>query len=827
MGTQKRTNTEDSISLAQELTALQGLKAAGCLTEEQFELAKNAVIQKFMKELPGNANNAGHPKDWVLQIFWDMANCGISDSVIEQGKIVQLIQTLKRRVTQALGNPDFDAETAPFRGHVYYHDWGHKPAEWLEDLRTMGFSHVDPGTKRGSDDHKMISDVSQLAIDKTVNSAMTVVVIITGDRDFRGCIQTLHTGGFDKTILVHNTFARKSFIANAKYSFIWEDVRNEVAPKKQIKGKNNNNRSGPHATNIKEKILQLKIAKNGKSSDPSSATIFKERLQRQLESMETGSPSTITGIKEWIEKTKSENGNANIGEKLDQAVKKKQQQEREKLQRVVTPKVAVSFCNGNHNNAKRKSDAPHNVELLPPKSKVTLPEAPKLKHTDITPEHVFYDIVQFALNKSATHEEGRVIVDRCLNKIHDVLGSFEDVEGSTLRTRSAHSLDYLRMMTLEIEPLLEVLIKSDSISGEWTKVIKLLNLLSVHHEDVTEVLIGGGTGTDNESITVPSTLDMRQDPKLSQYHRSLKGIIHELRTELVGECCFTSLSLFQNHIRNIHSGDDKATITAVLAICVDYLSTHYDCGNVCSSFLYKLPEILANIDGTEIPMKYPAVLPTIIDLLKSTNPSPQVLSPLVCGLNKHWANRRQKKFVCDYVFHTLDTLLGDYSSPREISAGLSILLECGPRLDTRGPYIVKLNKIMKRLRVRCTNNEFTTALRWEFLRIETRRSWGWANSEEQRDRLVGADADTMERTASSVLSGMWNIETASTVRKLFATRYPTISFKGDTISCTADASMSQATLLIRNLRQLEAEFNSRSTGDSNDEDTLLSELEGC
>eukprot|EP01064_Diplonema_japonicum_P008916 TRINITY_DN16393_c0_g1_i1.p1 TRINITY_DN16393_c0_g1~~TRINITY_DN16393_c0_g1_i1.p1 ORF type:complete len:738 (+),score=115.43 TRINITY_DN16393_c0_g1_i1:34-2247(+) len=231
------------MSLADEVNKLKALLDDGILNLAQFEDAKNAVIKSFAS--PPSVEEPRHAADeYVIHLFWDVSNCPMS----ECDKIAPILHEIKHNLKKKFSKEchGWDPFASVTRGQFYLNakvSHGLMSSQ-IDDLRDVGLTHVDPGEKRGGDDHKMISDITQLATDPTIDSSKVVVVVITGDRDFSASLRTLKSNGFAKTLLIHNGSARKAFLSNAMFALDWNYIRSAaIEAKLSINGNGGSSRT--------------------------------------------------------------------------------------------------------------------------------------------------------------------------------------------------------------------------------------------------------------------------------------------------------------------------------------------------------------------------------------------------------------------------------------------------------------------------------------------------------------------------------------------------------------------------------------------------------
>eukprot|EP00755_Sulcionema_specki_P017778 Sspe_Gene.65221::Locus_38619_Transcript_1_1_Confidence_1.000_Length_2257::g.65221::m.65221 len=217
------------MSLVDDLSGLSSLFQQGVLSLEQFEAAKNKIIGTPTTDAPRKSPAptspvtpvvpVDHHTDWSIHVFWDIANCRVQ----HDDDVFAIVRELKDRLRIVDSDGGWDPHRSVFRGQFY------RPFAFedrmLNDLRDLGFSHVNPGAKRGGDDHKMIADIMNLADDPALVPEKIVVVVITSDRDFCNALRALAKKGFNKTVLVHSSFARRAFVQNAAYGLDWEDIK--------------------------------------------------------------------------------------------------------------------------------------------------------------------------------------------------------------------------------------------------------------------------------------------------------------------------------------------------------------------------------------------------------------------------------------------------------------------------------------------------------------------------------------------------------------------------------------------------------------------------
>eukprot|EP01065_Artemidia_motanka_P032102 TRINITY_DN39154_c0_g1_i1.p1 TRINITY_DN39154_c0_g1~~TRINITY_DN39154_c0_g1_i1.p1 ORF type:complete len:795 (+),score=294.07 TRINITY_DN39154_c0_g1_i1:69-2387(+) len=196
-------------------------------------------------DAPSTPTTAPDEEQRVLHVFWDMANC----SVTPDDSVVHLVKVLEERIMAACG-----LRRRPVRrGRFYYNRpggdsrWG-VPERQLSDLSDQGFTHVDPGTKRGADDMKLKDEVSDLLHDPSIDPSRCVVCIISGDRDFSNQLMTLQHRSFT-TILIHNRHARGSFRSLASHTLLWEELKEEAAAR--VLGSDKSARAGGYRPTIR------------------------------------------------------------------------------------------------------------------------------------------------------------------------------------------------------------------------------------------------------------------------------------------------------------------------------------------------------------------------------------------------------------------------------------------------------------------------------------------------------------------------------------------------------------------------------------------------
>eukprot|EP01065_Artemidia_motanka_P027709 TRINITY_DN328_c0_g1_i1.p1 TRINITY_DN328_c0_g1~~TRINITY_DN328_c0_g1_i1.p1 ORF type:complete len:839 (+),score=267.59 TRINITY_DN328_c0_g1_i1:46-2517(+) len=192
-------------------------------TRDQAELLRlfTAALRQ-VDRIPSPPTDGQQQK--VSHIFWDVANCPLPPGYAPE----HAVDGLRRHVKRV-----FELKQEPLlRGRFYLctrrRECGAPPVPMhqLEDLTDLGFTHVDPGAKRGADDMKMKDDLSDLLLDTSVDPSRCVVCLVSGDRDFSGQLRALKEQGYG-TLLVHNWQARRSFRSLAEHTVQWQDLLDE------------------------------------------------------------------------------------------------------------------------------------------------------------------------------------------------------------------------------------------------------------------------------------------------------------------------------------------------------------------------------------------------------------------------------------------------------------------------------------------------------------------------------------------------------------------------------------------------------------------------
>eukprot|EP01059_Diplonema_ambulator_P003357 TRINITY_DN13027_c0_g1_i1.p1 TRINITY_DN13027_c0_g1~~TRINITY_DN13027_c0_g1_i1.p1 ORF type:complete len:732 (+),score=161.67 TRINITY_DN13027_c0_g1_i1:645-2840(+) len=658
------------MSLADEVNKLKALLDEGILTNVQFEDAKDAVIRKFAESAACEFEaHHGHGDQYVIHLFWDVSNCPLG----ENDRIAPLLHELKSKLKLLFSKliPGWDPHTSALRGQFYLNAKVSNGlmSSKIEDLRDVGLTHVDPGEKRGGDDHKMISDITQLASDPTIDSSKVVVVVITGDRDFSGSLRALQTNGFDKTVVIHNGNARPAFLSNAMFSLNWQDLRNETMEKYTL--------LGPFGSPLYYPSEQK--TPKGKDKDRRRSPSPSRRL----------SPRSGYSSGQWTT--------------TDSAFPR-------------TPKTPRSA------RSRSPSKTPPKTPVrVSPDSEGSPVQKTILKRTDSKGQSALAVLKQAGNKASAVSTEPLVnwldsgdgigiekATETVLNLHIQVLAVCDDTvfeagKHAYLTCRTSAALYYDQQITVYLEPLLQ-------LAGTGVPSYKTANLLRdvlVLHNGLLDLL----KKPCDKQIIFPDPISITPNEEYLEVFNEFKAKCVDLRTGL-----FSSVEPLAKELLNRKSIGDIDTLPVapsedagriILREVVGICKTHPELSKAFAGSLSSIAKRFGN----------QAIYDVMTALSDATCfPIANLLSENACILSSCAATH---KLVGEVLVQL------SRASEKKITACLILLENSGEDLDTTVEGILAVDQTLGNLIEQLTLNKFSQAQHWNLGRVRTLRDNGW------------------------------------------------------------------------------------------------------